>query len=66
MPDEKGNELADDEDVPETSLHAHDDGREQDAEGEPKPSVGEEGDRDDRGPGNPVGGPRDGAADEQQ
>lgn len=53
MPDEKGNEKIDEEEAPETSLHAHDDGREEDVEGDPKPEVGEEGDHE--GVGNPVG-----------
>lgn len=53
MPDKKNNELTDKEEVPDTSLHAHADGREEDAEGDPQPDVGEEGDHE--GVGNPVG-----------
>lgn len=66
MPDEKGNELADEEEVPETSLHAHDDGREEDVIGNPEPEVGEEGDLDEEGPGNPVGDRSGGAKDEEE
>ncbi|MGI8726433.1 MAG: hypothetical protein ACR2K6_01965 [Solirubrobacterales bacterium] len=53
MPDEKGNEKIDEEKVPDTSLHAHGDGREEDVEGDAKPDAGEEGDGE--GVGNPVG-----------
>lgn len=53
MPDEKGNEKIDEEEAPDTSLHAHGDGREEDVEGDAKSGAGEEGDRE--GVGNPVG-----------
>jgi hypothetical protein len=33
MPDEQGNKTADEETLPETSLHAYKDGREEDVEG---------------------------------
>jgi len=65
MPDEHGNELADEDELPETSLHAHADGREDDVEGTPDPEVGEEGDLDEEGPGNPVG-DDDGADDPEE
>lgn len=56
MPDEKGKDLADAEELPETPLHAHDEDREADVVGDAAPEVGEEGDVDDpQGPGNPVG-----------
>lgn len=61
MPDEEGNELADEE--TETPLHAHGEGREDDVEGDSEPEVGEEGDRDEDGPGNPVGDRHEGATD---
>ena len=54
MPDEHGNELTDDDEVPETSLHAHDEGRPDDVVGNPEPEVGEEGDLDQGPAGNPV------------
>lgn len=66
MPDEQGNDLADEEEVPDTSLHAHDEGREDDVIGNPEPEVGEEGDLDEPGPGNPVGDDRGGATDEEE
>lgn len=53
MPDAQDNDLADEEKVPDTSLHAHEDDREEDVEGDPKPDAGEEGDHE--GVGNPVG-----------
>lgn len=54
MPDEKGKDLTDEEEVPRTSLHAHDEGREDDVEGDPDPDSGEDRDPDEGGPGNPV------------
>ncbi len=66
MPDEKDNELTDEDAVPETPLHAHGEGREEDVEGNPAPEVGEEGDLDEKGPGNPVGDRHEGATDEQE
>jgi hypothetical protein len=54
MPDPKENELADEETVPDTPLHAYKEGRDEDVEGDPHPEVGEEGDSDE-GVGNPVG-----------
>ena len=66
MPDEKGEDLADEGEVPDTSLHAHDEGREDDVEGAVAPEVGEEGDLDEKGPGNPVGDRTDGAKDEEE
>lgn len=60
MPDENDNDTAEAEDLPQTSLHAHDDGREEDVEGDPSPEVREDGDLD-RQPGdddaNPPGNP---------
>ena len=53
MPDEHGKDLADEEDVPSTSLHAHQE-RDEDVVGTEEPKVGEEGDLDEPGPGNPV------------
>ena len=52
--------------MPETPLHAHGEGREEDVEGNPAPEVGEEGDLDEKGPGNPVGDRHEGATDEQE
>jgi len=63
MPDEHGKDLTDEEEVPSTSLHAHDEGREDDVVGTEEPEVGEEGDLDEPGPGNPVGGDEEGATD---
>lgn len=54
MPDEQGNDLTDEDAVPESSLHAHDEGREDDVVGKPEPEVGDEGDRDEGVAGNPV------------
>ena len=54
MPDEKENELADEETTPDTPLHGYKEGRDDDVEGEEHPEVGEEGDSEE-GPGNPVG-----------
>ena len=54
MPDEKGNDKIDEEQAPETSLHAHDEDRADDVVGNPAPEAGEEGDVDEEGPGNPV------------
>ena len=54
MPDEQGNDLTDDDEVPETSLHAHGEGREEDVVGDAEPEVGEEGDLDEGPAGNPV------------
>jgi hypothetical protein len=53
MPDPKDNETADEEQLPDTPLHAYKEGREEDVEGEEHPEVGEEGDKDSVG--NPVG-----------
>jgi hypothetical protein len=66
MPDEQGNDLTDEDEVPKTSLHAHDDGREDDVKGSAEPEVGEEGDLDEEGPGNPVGDSEGGASDEEE
>lgn len=66
MPDEKGDHLADEGEVPDTPLHAHGDGREDDVEGTTSPEVGEEGDLDEKGPGNPVGDDSGGAKDEEE
>jgi len=54
MPDEQGNELTDEEETPETSLHAHDEGRDEDVVGNPEPEVREDGDLDVGPAGNPV------------
>lgn len=54
MPDEEGNELTDEDETPETSLHAHDESREDDVVGNPNPEVGEEGDLDEGPAANPV------------
>jgi hypothetical protein len=54
MPDPKDNELADEEQIPDTPLHGYKEGREDDVEGDPHPEVGEEGDSDES-VGNPVG-----------
>ncbi len=66
MPDKHGNDLTDEDEVPETSLHAHGEGRDEDVVGNPEPSVGEEGDLDEPGPGNPVGEGHEGATDEEE
>ncbi len=66
MPDEQGNDLTDSDDIPSTSLHAHDEDRMDDVVGNPEPEVGEEGDLDEPGPGNPVGDRHEGATDEQE
>lgn len=54
MPDERDEELADEETTPETPLHGYKEGRQEPLEGDPEPEVGEEGDSDE-GVGNPVG-----------
>jgi hypothetical protein len=57
MPDDQEKDLADEEAVPDTPLHAHAEGREDDVVGEEKPEVGEEGDlegSEEGPPGNPV------------
>ncbi len=66
MPDEQGKELTDEDEVPKTPLHAHAEGREDDVKGTTEPEVGEEGDLDEDGPGNPVGERRGGAKDEEE
>lgn len=66
MPDEQGNELTDEDEVPETSLHAHAEGREEEVEGDPAPDAGDEGDVDEDGPGNPVDDADGGDADEEE
>ena len=53
MPDPKDNETADEEQLPDTPLHGYKEGRDEDVEGDPHPSVGEEGDTESVG--NPVG-----------
>ncbi len=61
MPDEDDKDLTDEEEVPESPLHAHND-RDDQVVGDEEPAVGEEGDLDDpeaeeqsNPPGNPVG-----------
>ena len=54
MPDEQGNELADEDEVPDTSLHAHARDDAEDVVGDDEPEVGEEGDLDEGPAGNPV------------
>lgn len=54
MPDKHGNDLTDEDETPETPLHAHDEGREEDVVGNPEPQVGEEGDLDEGPAANPV------------
>lgn len=54
MPDEQGKDLTDEDEVPATPLHAHDEGRDEDVIGNPEPEVGEEGDLDQGPAGNPV------------
>ena len=66
MPDEEGNDLTDEEAAPSTPLHAHGEGREDDVEGSPEPEMGEEGDHDERGPGNPVGDADEPSTDEEE
>ena len=54
MPDEQDKDLTDQEEVPATPLHARGEGRDEDVEGDPEPEMGDEGDVDQEGPGNPV------------
>lgn len=54
MPDEHGNDLTDEEELPKTSLHAHDEGRDEDVVGDSEPEVREDGDLDEGPAGNPV------------
>lgn len=54
MPDEQGKDLTDEDELPKTPLHAHDEGREEDVVGNPAPKVGEDGDLDEGVAGNPV------------